>query len=38
MKFQGIVIEESLADRSVLDDIEIISTNVEAVTERHKTP
>ena len=38
MKFQGIVIKESLADRSVLDDIEIISTNVEAVTERHKTP
>lgn len=34
----GVIIEESLVDRSILDDIRMISTKVEAVTERHKTP
>lgn len=38
MNFQGIIIEESLTDNSVLDDISIISTKVEPVTEKHKTP
>ena len=38
MNFQGIIIEESLTDTSVLDDINIVSTKVEPVTEKHKTP
>ena len=36
--FKGTIIEESLEDKSVLDDVKIISTKVENVTERHKTP
>ena len=38
MTFKGVIIEESLIDKSVLDDVDIISTKVETVTERHKTP
>lgn len=38
MNFQGIIIEESLTDTSVLDDVNIVSTKVEPVTEKHKTP
>lgn len=38
MNYKGIIIEESLTDRSVLDDMKIIKTVVEAVTENHKTP
>lgn len=38
MDYQGTIIEESLDDRSVLNHVEIISTNVEEVTEEHKTP
>ncbi len=38
MTFSGVIIEESLADTSVLDDIDIISTKVEPATEKHKTP
>jgi hypothetical protein len=37
-KFIGTIIEESLENKSVLDNIKIISTKVEQVTERHKTP
>lgn len=36
--FRGIVIEESLADKSVLSDVKIISTEVEPVAKEHKTP
>lgn len=36
--YRGVIIEESLADRTVLEGVKIISTKVEAVTERHKTP
>lgn len=36
--FKGIIIEESLADTSPLNDIEIISTKVVPVTEKHQTP
>ena len=36
--YTGPVIEESLADRSVLDGVRIISTTVEPVTENHQTP
>ena len=38
MNFKGIIIEESLTDTSVLDDANIVSTKVESVTEKHKTP
>lgn len=34
----GVIIEESLADTSVLKDVKILSTEVEPVTEEHKTP
>ena len=36
--FKGTIIEESLEDKSVLKKIRIISTEVEKVTDRHKTP
>lgn len=36
--FTGVIIEESLTDKSVLDEVRIISTKVEPVTERHNTP
>lgn len=38
MAFNGVIIEESLADKSVLNDVNTISTKVAPVTERHKTP
>lgn len=38
MNFEGIIIEESLTDTSVLKDVKILSTKVEPVTEKHKTP
>ena len=36
--FKGTIIEESLEDKSVLGEIKILSTKVERVTEKHKTP
>ncbi len=38
MNYQGTVIEESLEDKSVLEYIKILSTEVEQVVEKHKTP
>lgn len=38
MNYKGIIIEESLTDRSVLDDVKVMKTVVETVTEKHKTP
>lgn len=38
MAFSGIIIAESLTDNTVLQDVKIISTKVEPVTESHKTP
>jgi len=35
---RGEVIEESLSDRAALDGLTIVSTRVEPVTEKHKTP
>ncbi len=37
-KFNGVIIEESLEDKSVLNDVKIILTKIEQVIERHKTP
>lgn len=38
MSYHGVIIEESLADTSVLADTKILSTQIEPVTEKHKTP
>jgi len=37
-KFTGVIIEESLEDKDVLKDLNIIKTKVELVTDKHKTP
>lgn len=36
--FKGIIIEESLADKSVLREVRVTSTKVEPITENHQTP
>lgn len=36
--FKGVIIEESLADKSVLSKIKIEKTRIEQVTKKHKTP
>ncbi|MDD4989784.1 MAG: hypothetical protein PHW31_00510 [Candidatus Pacebacteria bacterium] len=38
MNYQGVIIEESLEDKSILKEVQIISTKVEEVEEEHKTP
>ena len=37
-KFKGVIIEESLENRSILSKIDIISTEVKQATEKYKTP
>jgi hypothetical protein len=36
--FVGVIIEESLEDKSVLRKVKILSTKIEKVVEKHKTP
>jgi hypothetical protein len=36
--YQGVIIEESLADKAVLGRVKILSTKVKLVTESEKTP
>ena len=38
MNFKGVIIEESLKSKKLLDNIEIIETRIEKVGKRHKTP
>lgn len=38
MNYKGIIIEESLEDKSILAGLKIIKTKVEKITPRHKTP
>ncbi len=38
MNYQGVIIEESLSNISVLDDLIIRATKIEKVTSKHKTP
>ncbi len=38
MNYQGVIIEESLADKAILQKVRIISTKVERVTDEHQTP
>lgn len=37
MNYRGVIIEESLPDKSVLKRVRIVSTKVEKVTEKHKS-
>lgn len=36
--FNGVIIEESLENKDVLQKVKIIKTKIEEVTEEHKTP
>lgn len=36
--FAGVIIEESLENKSVLNKVKILSTKIEKVLEKHKTP
>lgn len=36
--YKGVIIEESLENKEVLNKVNIISTEVEKVTEEHQTP
>ncbi len=36
--YKGVIIEESLEDKDVLNKLKIISTKVERVTKEHQTP
>lgn len=36
--YHGVIIEESLSDRSILDDLRVVSMEVEDVTEGFGTP
>lgn len=38
MDYQGVIIAESLKDKSFLQSIKIIKTKIEKVTDKHKTP
>lgn len=38
MPYSGVIIEESLKDTSLLQDVKILKTKLETVTEKHKTP
>lgn len=38
MHYKGVIIEESLENKDALEDVAILSTKVEPVIEKHKTP
>lgn len=38
MNHKGVIIEESLENKDVLKEVVILSTKIEQVTEKHKTP
>lgn len=38
MDYKGVIIEESLKDVNILNDVLILGTEIELVTEEHKTP
>jgi hypothetical protein len=38
MNYVGIIIKESLENKDILEDVKILSTKVEKVTKKHKTP
>ncbi len=38
MNYKGVIIEESLDKKSVLNTVKIIKTKISPVTEKHRTP
>lgn len=38
MNYKGVIIEESLKNPKLPEDVRILSTQIEQVTDRHKTP
>ncbi|MFA6992464.1 MAG: hypothetical protein WC269_04270 [Candidatus Gracilibacteria bacterium] len=38
MNYIGVIIEESLENKDILKEIKILSTKIEPVIEKHKTP
>ena len=38
MNYKGVIIEESLGDKSVLSKVKILETKVESIKPEHKTP
>ena len=38
MNYQGVIIEESLGNKEVLNKVKIIKTKISPVVEKHKTP
>ena len=38
MNYTGVIIEESLENKTILKEVKILVTKVEEVTEEHKTP
>src|SRR3989338_6570426 len=38
MNYKGVIIEESLGDKSVLGKVKIVETKVEPIPPEHKTP
>jgi len=38
MNFKGTIIEESLEDRSVLNELNILRTDIKKVTQKYQTP
>lgn len=38
MNYEGVVIEESLQDKTILQSFKVISTKIEPVAEAHQTP
>jgi len=38
MNYQGVIIEESLENKDVLDKVKIIKTKISPVVEKHRTP
>lgn len=38
MNYQGVIIEESLKDKSILKELKVLKIDVEKVTKEHNTP
>ena len=38
MNYRGAIIEESLVNKEVLNDLKILNTRIEKVTSKHETP
>ena len=38
MNYKGVIIEESLENKDVLQDVVILKTKIEPITEKHATP